>query len=584
MINRLPRYKNLSSFTCLNIAQFLVCLNDSIFRLLVVYSLIDTLGIEKSNVILAFTGFLFILPYLLFSMPAGELADRFSKRNLIVWLMGFEIVAIGLGALAIHRQEMISSYFALFLVALQSALYSPAKSAIIPELVPQAKISKANGYISLTSYGALVIGIFFASFVSEITHRNYTLVALISLGFSLIAFLASLGIEKTPVQNPQKTINPLFFLEIYRSLKKAHLYPLLLVALIASAFFFFTAGFTQLNVLPFGVQSLSLTDLQTGYIFMAVAVGIGLGSLLVILLSGRNIELGLSIWGAFGTAFSYILLYFFQHSLIISTLLIGSLGIHGGLFIVPINAYIQIIAPHKDRGSIIAAGNFASFVFILLAPISIYLLGEKLHFTGAESFFCVGLFCLFVALWFALMTPNHITRLIGILASRILVKLHFKGHYEEATFKKASLLVCPYPSLRILLSLIQTFPKVTFIRITKRGSNRFFMSLYTLFHIYPISLDQPLDNEISYLKNQLLEGSFLCFFIQERKNQPPSTLRRSTIDQMVLKLQESALPIEIRLHKRAGFAYFRKKLPPPFNFSMLVESFQKPFENGDHVL
>lgn len=573
MIPRLPIFKNTSSFTFLNLSQFLICLNDSIFRLLVVYSLIDMLGVEKSNVILSITGFLFILPYLLFSMPAGQLADRYSKKKLILWMMVFEIGAIGFGVWATYGKIVWGSYLALFLVALQSALYSPARAAIVPEIVPEADITKANGYLSLASYGAVLLGIFVASFVSEITHRNYTLIALMSLGFSVMAFFLSLGIQKTPVQNPKKKIEAFFFFELYRSIKEARLYPLLFVTLIASAFFYFTAGFTQLNTLPFGVQSLGLTDLQTGYIFMGAAFGVGVGSYWVILLSGKNVELGLSIWGAFGTALSYMLLYSFQHSLFISILLVISLGIHGGLFIVPMNAYIQIIAPDKDRGSIIAAGNFINFVLILAAPALIYLFGEKLYLTGAESFFCVGILCFFVGLWFAFKAPYPLTRLCGIITSKFFLKVSFQGDYEEDTFKKSSLLICSYPTFRALLSLVQMFPKITFIRFIRKDPSRFSSLVDSLFQIYPLRLDLSLEKEALHLKDQLAQGSFLCLFLQGRKNRSLSEEQKNAIDLFLDHLQESALPIEIHLHKRSCQTHFKTKLNPPFHIETLIHTF-----------
>ena len=75
-----------SSFRWLNATQFLGALNDNVFKLLIILYLIspNMFGEDKAASVNAVAGAVFVVPFLLFTAYAGKLADRFSKRNIIV--------------------------------------------------------------------------------------------------------------------------------------------------------------------------------------------------------------------------------------------------------------------------------------------------------------------------------------------------------------------------------------------------------------------------------------------------------------------------------------------------------------------
>ena len=82
------------SFGWLNATQFLGALNDNVFKLLGIFFLIRLLGEEQANSIGAFASAVFIVPFLLFSHSAGVLADRSSKKNIVVVAKFLEIVVM----------------------------------------------------------------------------------------------------------------------------------------------------------------------------------------------------------------------------------------------------------------------------------------------------------------------------------------------------------------------------------------------------------------------------------------------------------------------------------------------------------
>lgn len=492
-------WKRFSSFTYLNLTQLLVTLNDSIFRLLVAFSLIDKLGKDQSSTILFLSGVIFVAPFLVFSMPAGELADKCSKQKVIAWTLVAEILGMAYGIFAMHVGSVVNAYVALFVVALQASVFNPAKYAILPEIVKREDISKANGIMTLATYLAIIGGTFFASFITQVTDRNYTLVALICLIIAVLGFVFSLQIEKTEVKNPEKKINLLFLVEVYRSLKLASKYPHLLLAVLASSYFLFTASYTQLNIIPYGLQSLNITDVQAGYVFLAAALGIGIGSTIVAYTSSKHVELGISIWGAFGTSFSYIILFLFSKNIWIAVFMILSLGINGGLYIVPLDAYIQIASPEKDRGAIVASGSFLGFVGVLLAALSIGFFSDILHLTAAQGYFIIGLLSLAVSISILFLLPDYFTRFLALSLFRFFYHIEPKNQ-PPLDFYEPAVIITEHCGTQPIIALLQLYPRLLFLRLTKKRPSRWLKPFYFLLHILPYYIDSTIEEQKQFFE------------------------------------------------------------------------------------
>ena len=229
--------RKVSSFTYLNVTQFLGALNDNIYKLLIVYLFIEREGIENSQAILATTGAIFVLPFLLFSTYSGILADRFSKRNIIVWTKVIELMTLMAGVLAFIYESKIGSYFVLFMMAGQSALFGPSKYGIIPELVSSEKISRANGLMTSFTFLAIILGTFLPSFILDITGHNFLVGALLCVAIGVVGLATSFCIEYTPPSGSSKRFDIFFISEIYGAIQVAKQHPSLLMAVLGSSFF-----------------------------------------------------------------------------------------------------------------------------------------------------------------------------------------------------------------------------------------------------------------------------------------------------------------------------------------------------------
>lgn len=387
-------FPKISSFVLLNITQFLGALNDNVFKFLIVYFLIYLKGAVAANTIVSLAGGVFVVPFLLFSAASGVLADKVSKRSVIVVMKFLEIVIMLLGMVGIWLQSEVGLYTFLFLMGAQSAVFAPSKYGIIPELVESRMVSKANASITSLTYLAIILGTFLASFLTKVSSNNYLLVGFICVIIAVLGFIASLGIIKTESQKSTHKIHPFFLYEVYQTLRLSLKRPYLFPAILGSSFFLFIGAYVQLNVIPYAMDCLHLSQEQGGYLFLSTAVGIALGAKLSGFLSKDQIQLGLACFSGFFIVGLFFLLSLFSFSLYLAILFLVLLGVFGGMFLIPLDTFIQVASPGKRKGQIIAASNFLSFTGVFLASLSLYLFNEEWGFSPAGSFAMVGLLTL----------------------------------------------------------------------------------------------------------------------------------------------------------------------------------------------
>ncbi|MEL7431035.1 MAG: MFS transporter [Chlamydiota bacterium] len=436
------------SFHLLNATQFLGALNDNIFKLMIIYFLIQVKGAENANTILSIAGSVFVIPFLLFSSAAGVLADKISKRTVIVATKVVEILVMALGCLAIYLQSEISCYVLLFLMGAQSAAFGPSKYGIIPEIVDPNKVSKANGSITALTYMAMILGSVSSSLLTQATGGNFFVIGLVCCAIAVLGTITSLGIQKTTTTPSNRKINPIFFYDVYKALSLSAKRPFLFPAILGASFFLFIGGFVHLNVIPFAMESLQLSAVTGGYLFAATAVGIAIGARLAGKFCKERVELGLSCLAGFCIVVVFFLLTLFASSLYLVVFFLTVLGIFGGLFVIPLESFIQLASPQKRRGQIIAACNFLSFGFVLLASSAIYLLNERWGFTASNSFVIIGfLTLLFNAIIAARMSSFFFPYFMEKIFLRC-AKLETKGDLLE---KPGYIILKKYGLLHILL-------------------------------------------------------------------------------------------------------------------------------------
>ncbi len=494
----------------LNTTQFLGVINDNVFKFVMAFLLIDALGHAEASSILSATGAIYVIPFLLFSSSAGILADRFSKQKLLVLMKIAEIFIMALAVFAFATKSVWGCFTLLFCLSTHSAMFGPSKYGIIPELVPADSVSRANGLITSFTYLAIILGTFLASFLTEITNRHFVLISLFCLGIAVIGFFSALAVGSTPAQGSKKTMNLFFVREIYRTLKYTRGIRHMLPAIFGSSYFLMIGAFTQLNIIPFALQSLNLSEIAGGYLFLATALGIALGSYLAGKASRKRVELGLSCLAGLGIALFFFLIAIVSHSLYPVILCLFAIGILGGAFIVPFDTFIQLNSDHEKRGQTIAAANFLSFLGVLLASFALYFFNQVCGFSSASSFAVMGLLTLVVSIVFSLRLSDlslpffsrkiyrHFCSFAHPKTEEIESSSNAVLILEEANWNKALLLAGSLPNIHFL------FPQ---------ESKRWHACFRLLYSFQKIGSEKDLDKTLSAARALLEEGLIPCLML-----------------------------------------------------------------------
>ena len=165
----------------------------------------------------------------------------------------------------------------------------------------------------------------------------------------MVGFFACLGITTISAADPHKKFNPNFPAEIWRQLRVMRGDRPLWLALAGNTYFNFLGMLLLLNLFFYGSQTLGVTEAHIGLLNVALALGIGLGSVMAGYLSGGKIEYGLVPLGAFGLSIFSAWLAKPLVTLGQSFVLLALLGFAGGFFIVPIAALLQHL-PRAKQG------------------------------------------------------------------------------------------------------------------------------------------------------------------------------------------------------------------------------------------
>jgi acyl-[acyl-carrier-protein]-phospholipid O-acyltransferase/long-chain-fatty-acid--[acyl-carrier-protein] ligase len=526
-----PENSHLSrSFDWHNATQFLGALNDNIFRWLMVLFLIGMLGQDKAAQIGARAAGIFVFPFLLFTPYAGILADRFSKRDIIVIAKIAELVLMTIGVGMFMARSEWGVYTILFLMCTQSAFFGPCKYGIIPELVKPDQLSKANSFLEGLTYLAIVLGSAAAPILSLATRRNYNVAAISCVVVAAAGVLTSIQIRKTPASGKTSNASLLFFMDVWRTLKQIHHNQALMLAIFAAAYFMLLGAFAQINLIPYGLEVCKANEELSSLLFVVAAFAIGIGSYLAGKLSGRSIEFGIVPLGAIGMAVTSIILGLIRPDAVppadwkqmlaanpgIFTL-IFFFGISAGLFIVPIHAFIQLKAPAYIRGQVLAASNFIGWIGVLVASQLVNLCCNILKIKPSWMFTILGALTLVLAILTVIRLPDFLMRLCVVFLTRTIYRIRVYG-LENVPIEGPALLICNHASWADPVLLLATQERrIRFLMDRKVYSSKWFNWLFRLARVIPISAaDSPkmILTALEQARAAMDEGSLVCIFAE----------------------------------------------------------------------
>lgn len=379
--------------------------NDNFYKQAVLLLAVGAGHLETQGYALA----LFTLPFIIFAAPAGWLADRFPKRTVVIGSKLVELMAMTSGALGICGGYWWLIATMLGLMGLQATFFSPALNGSIPELYPASYVAKANAILRVFVTIAILGGTAAAGFALDRAGpgwlglaRGPLTVAIIIMTVAAIGLLVSFGVARIPAAAPRLKFPWTGPAECFRQLLATRADPMLATTICASVFIWFIGSLQVLLINPLGLRQFHMGNAITSALLVAELGGMAIGGIL-----GSRLATGRRWYRpvmAAGIVFALLMIMLTavpalparlqQHALF---LIIAGAGMAGGVFLIPVESFIQVRAAPDRKGTILAATNLVVFCGILLSGLLANLLNATWQPTG--SFGLAGVLSLIVVIW-----------------------------------------------------------------------------------------------------------------------------------------------------------------------------------------
>jgi acyl-[acyl-carrier-protein]-phospholipid O-acyltransferase/long-chain-fatty-acid--[acyl-carrier-protein] ligase len=511
------------------ITQFFGAFNDNAWKLIVftlaTRSLIGQASAEDltlgSQLQASLSMLSFLIPMMLFSIPSGILADRFSKRTVIVGTKILELILMS-GActlLFFNPQGIFLPYLLLALMGLQSALFGPSKYGILPEILPKEKLAHGNGLIEMWTMLAIIAGTGFGPILLLLdaggSRPEYTwYAAAFLLGFACIGLIASYFIPKVPPAS-SSTQAPLSDMkEAWKIILKDHI---LLLSIAGLFLFWFVISLLGQNVLVYAktlVEEIGKGEFWLGIPPASFGLGIGIGAMISGRMSGERIEYGLIPLGSIGFAIFSSLLGLTQPEMGGMVIILILMGISSGLITVPLHSISQVRAPAEKRGAVIALENFFSISSMILGSLlaaGMALVGMNMQIMLVIS----SVLVIYSTLWAVTLLPEALMRLGFILLTKTFYRLRV---YGETNIPKegAALLVCNHMSVIDAFFLLATVGRrIRFIMKKSHYDRWWIKPLARLAGAIPVASDSDPRTLLRSMRDAskfLDQGELVCIF------------------------------------------------------------------------
>src|SRR4029077_18420155 len=460
-------------------------------------------------------GNLFAVPFLLFSMAGGYLADRFSKRTVAIGTKIFEIFAMLFAIYAFANGSTRMAFIVIFLASTQAAFFGTAKYGLLPEVLPDELLSWGNGILELTTFIAIIAGAVAGPLLAQRFHGRELYAGLIFGACTLFGLIMSFAISRVPAADPSRKFRFNIFGDLRRQFQLVRPDRTLHLAIVGNTYFWFLGALLQFVIVFYGREVLHLDETHGGYLQAALAIGIGIGSYAAGMLSAGKIEYGLIPLGAIAMSLFSFAITIHGLSFVQVILLLGALGFAGGFFVVPINALIQHRPEEAHKSSVIAFANFLSFVGVVTAS-AIYSGATHYLHTGLASFFTwTAVMSLLATIYTVYLLPDSLLRLMLWIATHTLYRLDVAGR-ENVPVRGGALLTPNHVSMADAVLLIASIDRpIRFIMFKGSYDHPLVKPFAKIMGVIPIASDQGPREMIHSLRqatDALKNGEIVCIF------------------------------------------------------------------------
>ena len=457
--------------------QFCGAGNDNVFKVafttLITFQAARFSGLDSGTAAFIISA-VFILPFVLFSATAGQLADKYDKARLMRLVKSLEIAIMALAALGFLGYNTIILLTATFLMGLHSTVFGPVKYAYLPQFLQPEELTGGNGMVEMGTFVAILIGTIAGGQLASIPEAGPWWVAGTTLVIAIAGRAIATLIPAAPSSDPDLAINWNPVSETVRNLKLAKESRTVFLSLLGISWLWFFGATFLTSFFNFAKDVLGGDANVVSLLLAVFSIGVGVGSLLCERLSGHKVEIGLVPFGSIGMTVFGVDLYFASHALqpsgiagvgvfladhahwrVLADLFL--LSMFSGFYSVPLYALIQTRCEPTHRARIIAANNILNAFFMIVSALLGFALLSA-GFTIPQLFLLTALLNAVVAIYIYSLVPEFLMRFLCWLLVHSVYRV-VKTGIDRIPDEGPAIIVCNHVSFVDALIIMAASPR-----------------------------------------------------------------------------------------------------------------------------
>jgi 1-acyl-sn-glycerol-3-phosphate acyltransferase len=426
--------------------QSLGAFNDNIFKnalaALLVFQSSQLAGLNTNQVV-NLSAMLFILPFFLFSALFGQFADKYEKSLQIRRVKLLEVGIMVLATLGFWLNSLPLLLCVLFMLGLQSTIFGPIKYGILPQILQPRELVGGNALIEMGTFVAILLGTIAGPQLAGIEFSWPLWVSLACLTVAVAGYGFSRNIPVAKAVAPGIKINWNIFSETVRNIRFLTTNRTVLNSVLGISWFWFFGATLLVQIPSYSQNVLGGDENLMSSLLGLFIIGISTGSLLCEKLSGKQIEIGLVPFGAFGLTLFGADLYFATPAqtgsgvsaleffsaaanwrIVVDLVLIG---VFGGFYTVPLYALVQQRSAASQRSRVIAGLNILSALFMVISAIMAMVLLGSAGFSIPQLFLVTAILNAVVAVYIFTLVPEFLMRFLVWMLIHTIYRVHVLG-------------------------------------------------------------------------------------------------------------------------------------------------------------
>lgn len=376
-------------FLPLFIVQFCGCFNDNILKnaliMLIAYKLVGEISFSPSIMILIANA-IFILPFVIFSGIAGQIADKFERSTLVRVIKIAELIIMLIAIYGFSNSNLIALYVSLFFMGVHSTFFGPLKYSILPDHLNKDELLGANGFVEAGTFISILIGTILGGFYNNVAVVVIALMIIVSF----VGIISSFYLPKSNNSTPNIQINPNIISESINIVKYSYSKKNVFLAILGISWFWFI-GAAIISQIPLLTKDVFGCNESVANLFLAIfSIGVGVGSFWCNKLFEDEITTKYLFIAAIGISLCGIDLFFTSSSIaiesdpselgnilvflskvnswriIVDLFLLSAIS---GLYVVPLFAVMQYFSSPSYRSRVIAANNILNAIFMVVSTL-----------------------------------------------------------------------------------------------------------------------------------------------------------------------------------------------------------------------